>query len=114
MAIIKQNPFLSFKGLSDCRMRDVSCLLPPPSQDEDTLHVQNLTVYFKLCCENTAPCTLCMGIDIEVNINLEKDTLDEDHSGQQEEDYNEEASTPKGITEINEAMGEFSLVIAIE
>lgn len=84
------------EGLSDCRMRDVSCLLPPPSQDEDTLQVQNLTVYFKLCCENTALCTLCMGIDIEVNINLEKDTLDEDHSGQQEEDYNEEARTPKG------------------
>lgn len=94
---------MSFKGLSDCGMTDVSCLVPPPWPEEDTLHVQNLTVYFKLCCESTAPCTLCMGIDIEVNINLEKDTLDEDHSGQPEEDYNEEARTPKGITEINEA-----------
>lgn len=44
-----------------------------------------------------------MGIDIEVNITVEKDTVDEDHSGQQEEDYDEEARTPKGITENNEA-----------
>lgn len=105
---------MSFKGLSDCLMRDVSCLLPPPLQDEDTLHVQILAAYFKLCCENTAPCTLCMGIDIEVNIDLEKDTLDEDHSGQQKEDYNEDVRTTKGMTRINKARREFSLVIPIE
>lgn len=89
-----QNFLLSFKVLSDCSMRDD---WPLSLQDEDTLHVHSLKAHFKLCCENGTLCTLCIGIDIEVNIHLEEELLDEDHSGQREEDYDEEAKNPKGI-----------------
>lgn len=85
---------MSFKVLSDCSMRDD---WPLSLQDEDTLHVNNLKAHFKLCCENRTLCTLCVGIDIEVKIHLEKELVDEDHSGQREEDYDEEANIPKGI-----------------
>lgn len=50
-----------------------------------------------MCCENRTLCTLCLEIDIEVSIHLEKEQLDEDHYGQREEDYDEEEKNPKGI-----------------
>lgn len=68
-----------------------------PVRDDNAVDVQKLTPYFKLCCQDTAPCALCLGIDIEVNIHLEKEVQDEHHSGQDEEDYNEETRIPKGI-----------------
>lgn len=67
------------------------------TRDDNTVDVQNLTAYFKLCCQDTASCALCLGIDTEVNIHLEKDLQDEHYSGQDEEDYNEETRIPKGI-----------------
>lgn len=88
---------LSFKGLSDCSLSDGFALGPLRLTDDDTAHVQNLTAYFKLCCEDRVLCALCVGIDIEVIIHLEKDSQDEDHSGQHQEDDDEGASSRKGI-----------------
>lgn len=50
--------------------------------------VVNLTPHFKLCCKDRAPCTLCMAIDIEMKINQE-------NSSEQQE-YNEDTSNTKG------------------
>lgn len=86
---------------------------PLSLQDEASLHVHDLNAHFKLCCENGTLRTLCIVIDIEVN--LEKELLDEDHSVQREEDYDEEATIPKGIIQrLIEPGGNFPLVIAME
>lgn len=77
-------------------MRDDS---PLSLRDEDSIHVHNLKAYFKLCCENRTLCTLCLGIDIEVSIHLEKELQDVDHFRKREEDYDEEEKIPKGITQ---------------
>lgn len=66
--------------------------------DNDAVDVQNLTPYFKLCCKDRAPCTLCMVIDIEITmqINLGKDMEEEGLSGQDVEDYSEQTKNPQG------------------
>lgn len=71
--------------------------LPLSVREDNAVEVRKLTPYFKLCCQDTTQCALCLGIDTEVNIDLEKDVQDELHSGQDEEDYNEETRIPKGI-----------------
>lgn len=39
--------------------------------DNDTVDAQNLTANFKLCCKDGGPCTLCMVLDVELNIKEE-------------------------------------------
>lgn len=85
-------PDLSLQGLSDCTMRNE---LPLPVRCDNTVEVQKLTPYFKLCCQDTMSCALCLGIDIEVNIHPEN-VQDELQSGQDEEDCNEETRIPNG------------------
>lgn len=79
------------QGLSDCTMKDEMPLTLP---ENDAVDVQNLTAYFKLCCKDTAPCTLCLVIDTEFPID-DEDVEDEGHSGLDEEDYREEMRNPK-------------------
>lgn len=64
--------------------------------NNDDVDVQKLTTQFKLCCKDRAPCTLCMIIDIEINVTLDKDSEDEAIYGD-EYDYSENTSNAKGI-----------------
>nr|XP_033483130.1 interleukin-17 receptor C isoform X1 [Epinephelus lanceolatus]XP_033483131.1 interleukin-17 receptor C isoform X1 [Epinephelus lanceolatus] len=75
------------QGLSDCTMKDE---LPLIVTESNAVDVRNLTPSFKLCCKDTAPCTLCLVIDAEITINPDKDMEEEGHSGHDEEDYSEE------------------------
>ncbi|XP_070815888.1 interleukin-17 receptor C [Chaetodon trifascialis] len=79
------------QGLSDCTMKDEM----PLNVAENDVDVKNLTPYFKLCCEDRAPCTLCLVIDTELSIYADKDVEDEGHSGLDEEDYREDMRNPK-------------------
>lgn len=62
----------------------------------DSVDVLKLTPEFKLCCNDKAPCRLCLVIDAEIKIRAKNDQEDEDHSGVDEEDYMEETRNPKG------------------
>ncbi|XP_067443362.1 interleukin-17 receptor C [Thunnus thynnus] len=73
------------QGLSECTMKD-EVLMPDP---DDAVDVQNLMPKFKLCCEDTAACTLCLVIDAELYIRPYNDTGSEDQSGNDEEDYSD-------------------------
>lgn len=64
--------------------------------NNDDVDVQKLTTQFKLCCKDRGPCTLCMIIDIEINVTLDKDSEDE-VLYEDEYDYSENASNAKGI-----------------
>lgn len=55
----------------------------------DAVEIRNLTPSFKMCCEDTAPCVLCLVIDTKISFHPDKDMEDEDHSGHDEEDYSE-------------------------
>ncbi|KAA8593433.1 hypothetical protein FQN60_009549 [Etheostoma spectabile] len=75
------------KGLSDCTIMSHGHVTV--AEDNNAVYVQNLTPSIKLCCKDSAPCTLCLMIDIEINIHLDKVSEDEG-SGYEEEDYSEE------------------------
>ncbi|XP_070758554.1 uncharacterized protein il17rc isoform X2 [Enoplosus armatus] len=81
------------QGLSDCTMKDEMFLTVA---ENDAVDVRNLTPHFKLCCKDREPCTLCLEIDTEIDIQLDKHMEDEGHSGLDEEDYSgEETRNPK-------------------
>lgn len=82
--------FTSFQGLLDCTIKDE---VPLAEAENNSLDVQNLTAYFKLCCKDSRPCTLCLVTDILPDIDME----DEGHSGLDEEDSSAETINPKGI-----------------
>uniref|UniRef100_A0A3B5B7H4 Uncharacterized LOC103359679 n=1 Tax=Stegastes partitus TaxID=144197 RepID=A0A3B5B7H4_9TELE len=77
------------QGLSDCTVRDEMFLMAA----ENTVHVQTLKPYFKLCCKNRKTCTLCLEIDAELSIQPDKGSEDEGSSESDEEDYREETGT---------------------
>ncbi|XP_008283374.1 uncharacterized protein il17rc [Stegastes partitus] len=79
------------QGLSDCTVRDEMFLMAA----ENTVHVQTLKPYFKLCCKNRKTCTLCLEIDAELSIQPDKGSEDEGSSESDEEDYREETGSPK-------------------
>ncbi|XP_027135564.1 uncharacterized protein il17rc [Larimichthys crocea] len=74
------------QGLSDCTMKDE---VPLVFGGNDAVEIRNLTPSFKMCCEDTAPCVLCLVIDTKISFHPDKDMEDEDHSGHDEEDYSE-------------------------
>uniref|UniRef100_UPI0037E941E6 interleukin-17 receptor C n=1 Tax=Semicossyphus pulcher TaxID=241346 RepID=UPI0037E941E6 len=76
------------EGVSNCTMEDEMALTV---EEDDSVDVRSLTPYFKLCCSDRAPCTLCLLIDTEIHIHVDKDMEDESHSGNDEEDYGEES-----------------------
>lgn len=59
-------------------------------EDNNAVYVQNLTPSIELCCRDSALCTLCLVIDIEINIHQDEVIEDEGHSGYEEEDYSRE------------------------
>lgn len=66
--------------------------------EENAVVVQNLTAYFKLCCRDRAPCVLCLIIETEINSHPGEAQEDEGHSGNGEEDDEEETERNfKGI-----------------
>lgn len=69
-----------FKGLSDCTIENVLFIA------NSTVEVQKLQPGFKLCCKENTACTLCLVIEVELYIPLEKDLGDEDQSGGDEDD----------------------------
>lgn len=74
-------------------MEDVMLLV---EEVNDAVDIQNLTPNVKLCCnDSVALCTLCLVIDTEISIDLDKDLEDEGHSG-----YDEETENLKGIDNI--------------
>ncbi|TDH14047.1 hypothetical protein EPR50_G00039090 [Perca flavescens] len=75
------------QGLSDCTMNKRNILVV---EDNNAVNVQNLTPSIELCCRDSATCTLCLVIDIDINIHLDKVIEDEGHSGYEEEDYSGE------------------------
>ncbi|CAJ1050717.1 interleukin-17 receptor C [Xyrichtys novacula] len=80
------------QGLSNCTIEDE---LPLALTANDLVDIQNLTSYFKLCCEDRGPCGLCLVIETEVIINEDQDTEDVGHSGFDEEDFREETRNHK-------------------
>lgn len=76
------------QGLLDCTIKDE---VPLAEAENNSLDVQNLTAYFKLCCKDSRPCTLCLVTDILPDIDME----DEGHSGLDEEDSSAETINPK-------------------
>lgn len=64
---------------------------------KDTADVQNLQPTFKLCCKARKMCKLCLVVDAELYIQLQKDRIDEGSAGPDEEDYSKETSNPRGI-----------------
>lgn len=56
-------------------------MLYPRLANSGAAEVLTLTAHVQLCCKDTAPCTLCMRIDMEMKINEE----DEEDSRRQEE-----------------------------
>lgn len=57
--------------------------------------VLTLTAHVQLCCKDTAPCTLCMRIDMEMKINEE----DEEDSRRQEDNSRDTSySNSKGTS----------------
>ncbi|XP_026163924.1 interleukin-17 receptor C [Mastacembelus armatus] len=83
------NAVICSQGLSDCIMKDV---MPLPAEEVDAVDVHNLTPHIKLCCNNSALCTLCLVIDTEICVNPDKDMEDEYHSGFNEETKETKAS----------------------
>lgn len=67
-----------------------------PVQDNDAVEVHKLTPHFKLCCKNRALCTLCLVIDAELYVRLDKDVEDEG-SGPYEGDYRDEMRNIRGM-----------------
>ncbi|XP_017290980.1 interleukin-17 receptor C [Kryptolebias marmoratus] len=68
------------QGLSDCTIKNVLF------QANSTVDIQKLQPDFKLCCEKETLCTLCLDIEMELYIPLDKDLEDEDQSGGDEDD----------------------------
>ena len=66
--------------------------------ENDGVDVQNLTANIYLCPDTKETCALCLVIDTEFHIRLDKDMEDEGPSGNNEEDDSEEARKPKGKT----------------
>ncbi|XP_028262445.1 uncharacterized protein LOC114436404 isoform X2 [Parambassis ranga] len=77
------------QGLVDCSMTDVMLLMAT----KNTADVQTLQPKFKLCCKAGKMCTLCLVIDAELYIQLQKDRIDEGSAGSDEEDYSEETGS---------------------
>ncbi|XP_041638874.1 interleukin-17 receptor C isoform X2 [Cheilinus undulatus] len=65
------------QGLSNCTMEEETFLTV---EENNSVDIQNLTPYFKLCCKEAASCSLCLMIDTEINIHVEV-MEDEGHSG---------------------------------
>lgn len=64
-------------------MRDVK---PLSLSSSGVVDIINLTLRFELCCEDRAPCTLCMAMDIKVKISLE-----EEESSDEQLEHSEDA-----------------------
>lgn len=62
----------------------------PSLANNEAFDIVNLTPDFKLCCKDTAPCTLCMAVDIEMKL-----SRDEEKSTEQLKD-SEDTSNTKG------------------
>lgn len=67
-----------------------------PAPKDGTVDVQKLTPHFKLCCKHEVLCTLCLVIDTELYVHLDKDMEDEG-SGPDEEDYRHKTRKTKGM-----------------
>lgn len=65
-------------------------------RDDDAVDVQKLTPHFKLCCKDKAVCTLCLVIDAELHVRLDKEEED-DGSGPDEEDHRDEMRITRGV-----------------
>ena len=68
----------------------------PNVANDNAVDVQNLTPCIKLCCKDRAPCSLCMVVDIEMEITLDEDMKTEGSSGQEEENYSKETTNHEG------------------
>lgn len=81
------------QGLSECTMEDAMIL----NGAENNVDVQTLNPVFKLCCEDTTTCALCLEIEADLYIHPDKEVEDEDHSGSGEglKDYSDETDVPK-------------------
>lgn len=73
-------PLSVSKGLSDCTIKNLLY------QANGTVDVQKIQPGFKLCCEDKPACTLCLVIEIELHIPLDRNLEVEDHSGGDEDD----------------------------
>lgn len=66
-------------------------VLPLSLPNNEALDVVSLTPVFKLCCEAGAPCTLCMAVDIEMEL-----SRDEENSSSEQLEDSEDTSNTKG------------------
>ncbi|XP_061583175.1 interleukin-17 receptor C [Cololabis saira] len=77
--------------LSGCVMEDAL----PHTTTEDNVNIRKIKPDFKLCCKDGTTCSLCLVIDTELDIPLDKVLEDGGHSGADEEDYGEEMRNHK-------------------
>lgn len=68
-------------------------VLPPSLPNVEAFDVVKLTPDFKLCCkaQRGAPCTLCMAVDIEMEL-----SRDEENSSSEQLEDSEETDNTKG------------------
>ncbi|XP_047438385.1 uncharacterized protein LOC125006421 [Mugil cephalus] len=67
--------------LSECTVADVIL----PGQEENNVKVQSLKSEFHFCRDR--PCTFCLEVNAELDIQPDEDKEEEDHSGSDDEDY---------------------------
>ncbi|XP_067341676.1 uncharacterized protein [Channa argus] len=76
------------QGLSLLTVIDVSFPIP----ENEAVEVQKLTPYFRLCCKHKAACTLCLVVDAELYVHMDKD-MEGEGSGPDEDDSAEASVT---------------------
>lgn len=79
------------QGLSECTMEDATWLLETESV---AMEVTNLIPQVKLCCRDE--CGLCLVIDIEVYVDLDKLVEEGSHSVQGDDDVSDQSKDGKG------------------
>ncbi|XP_061544279.1 interleukin-17 receptor C isoform X1 [Phycodurus eques] len=76
------------QGLSECTVADE---MPLGISESDGADVQMVTAKVEVCCENNAPCTLCLLVDAELSIHVGED-VDKSRSGHDTENDREGAT----------------------
>lgn len=71
---------------------------PLSRANNEAFDVANLTLDFKLCCKDRAPCTLCMAVDIEMKLNQ-----DEENTTKQPKDSEDTGNTKGTSSNLKEA-----------
>lgn len=80
---------------------------PLTTAENDAVDVRDLSLKVRLCCEDGAPCSLCLLIDTGLYIYSDKEMEDEDHSGLDQEDSSKEIRNLKGVPYILIASQDF-------